>query len=469
MRCFFGLAVAWALSVAPLVGCSDATVGGGNGGMGGMPECASAKDCGDSEECTERTCIDGVCGSALAANGVACTADNECVVGTCTGGTCESTNVADEAACAGDAGRCQQGSCKVACTEQGIRDAVATGGGGYTFDCDGLTTVVTKAEIAIDKDVILDGEGKLTIDAECIIGLCRRHRAFSVAKAVRAELRGFTVTGAQRVSPHDPWSPGSIHNEGTLVLTTSTVSGNEMAGINNTGGTLTVLDSILSDNDGYGATSSGTLTLTNSTVSGNYLDAVHNDGGSLTVSDSTLSGNRLSGIINIRGMATITNTTVSGNDGGIASPGSVLRIASSTISGTPWTVFGNTVGDGRGSFVEIYASVIDGPCDQPDDDPVTWTSNGYNVKTGGGHTCGIGGPETDQLVVTADLNLGPLADNGGPTMTLALLPGSVAIDVIPEVDCVDLDGAPLTTDQRGQPRPETGGSMCDVGASEVQP
>jgi hypothetical protein len=60
-----------------------------------------------------------------------------------------------------------------------------------------------------------------------------------------------------------------------------------------------------------------------------------------------------------------------------------------------------------------------------------------------------------------DLNLGELADNGGPTMTHALLPGSVAIDVIP-ADMCEVD-----EDQRGEPRP--GGTMCDVGAFEVQP
>ena len=68
--------------------------------------------------------------------------------------------------------------------------------------------------------------------------------------------------------------------------------------------------------------------------------------------------------------------------------------------------------------------------------------------------------------------VGPLQDNGGPTMTHALqtVPVvSVAIDKIPEADCVHADGSPLTTDQRGQPRPETGGTMCDVGAFEVQP
>jgi hypothetical protein len=51
----------------------------------------------------------------------------------------------------------------------------------------------------------------------------------------------------------------------------------------------------------------------------------------------------------------------------------------------------------------------------------------------------------------------------------ALGAGSVAIDHIPAVDCVDADSAQLTTDQRGEPRPETGGTMCDVGAFELQP
>jgi hypothetical protein len=59
--------------------------------------------------------------------------------------------------------------------------------------------------------------------------------------------------------------------------------------------------------------------------------------------------------------------------------------------------------------------------------------------------------------------LGPLQNNGGPTETHALLPGSVAIDRIPEAAC-DLD-----TDQRGEPRPACEEWRCDVGAFEVQP
>ena len=78
-----------------------------------------------------------------------------------------------------------------------------------------------------------------------------------------------------------------------------------------------------------------------------------------------------------------------------------------------------------------------------------------------GNTCRFD-QEGDQVRVTEeDLKLGPLQDNGGPTMTHALLSGSVAIDVIP-ADMCEVD-----EDQRGEPRP--GGTMCDVGAFEVQP
>ena len=59
------------------------------------------------------------------------------------------------------------------------------------------------------------------------------------------------------------------------------------------------------------------------------------------------------------------------------------------------------------------------------------SSNGYNIESPG-DTCGFD-QATDQVnVTTEDLSLGPLADNGGPTETHALLPGSVAIDWIEE-------------------------------------
>jgi hypothetical protein len=88
------------------------------------------------------------------------------------------------------------------------------------------------------------------------------------------------------------------------------------------------------------------------------------------------------------------------------------------------------------------------------------TSNGGNVESEG-DTCHFA-HATDQVNVTpAELALGPLADNLGPTDTHALLPGSVAIDAAVLGDC------PMV-DQRGFPRPELGGTDCDSGAFERQ-
>ncbi len=376
-----------------------------------------------------------------------------------------------------------------ACTEQGIREAIAEGGGPHTFECDGPITVVTEATIEIDNDVVLDGEGNLTVDA------FSQHRVFLVAQNATAELRGVTVSrGTAEFG-------GGIFNEGTLTLTNSTVSGNSGGwfggGISNEG-TLTLTDSTVSDNSGGGIHSSGTLVLTNSTVSGNTA----NEGGGIdayiggwstlirsTVSgnsaesgggivsrgtvaliDSTVSGNSADyhggGIyVTNFGSPTLTNSTVSGNTavqgGGIFHHSGILTLANSTLSG-------NAADAGGAIYVReqstIWNSLIVGDCGIDGEAPST--SLGHNIESPG-DTCGFDQP-TDQVGVGAEqLSLGPLADNGGPTMTHALLLGSLAIDVIPEGECLDADGEPLTTDQRGEPRPA--GDACDVGAFEVQP
>jgi hypothetical protein len=92
------------------------------------------------------------------------------------------------------------------------------------------------------------------------------------------------------------------------------------------------------------------------------------------------------------------------------------------------------------------------------------TSNGYNLSSDG--TCNF--HNTGDLNNT-DPKLGPLQNNGGPTQTEALLPGSPAIDAGNPSGCTDGQGHLLKTDQRGQPRPDhedTGG--CDMGAYERQ-
>ena len=112
-------------------------------------------------------------------------------------------------------------------------------------------------------------------------------------------------------------------------------------------------------------------------------------------------------------------------------------------------------------------TLVDGDCAGNGD----FESKGGNLESPA-DTCGFDDPTDQTSVFPVQLNLGPLQDNGGLTMTHALLTEpvvSAAINVIPEAECLDADGEPLTTDQRGEPRPETGGTMCDVGAFEVQP
>jgi hypothetical protein len=112
-----------------------------------------------------------------------------------------------------------------------------------------------------------------------------------------------------------------------------------------------------------------------------------------------------------------------------------------------------------GDAISSRNTLLQGVCDcvlSPEEPMASMTSLGGNLQVGA-DTCGLLHP-TDQVNVTAaELALGPLANNGGPTATHALLPGSVAIDA-GVADCPPVD-------QRGVPRPQ--GHACDTGAYEV--
>jgi hypothetical protein len=262
---------------------------------------------------------------------------------------------------------------------------------------------------------------------------------------------------------------GGIANGGTLTLTDSTVSGNTGGGIE--GGVWVALtNSTVSENRGSGISANGIVQVMDSTVSGNAAGGIVGGPGTLIVTNSTVSGNtadeagggiRIHGDFETETEAFVVNSTVSGNaasnGSGIACFSATLTLLNSTVFDSIYVTSGGAT-DPPASLVTA-ASLIEGECTQEGSE-VTWTSRGYNIESPG-DTCGFD-QEGDQVDVTeGELNLGPLQDNGGPTETHALLPGSVAIDVIP-ADMCEVD-----TDQRGEPRP--GGSMCDVGAFEVQP
>jgi hypothetical protein len=219
---------------------------------------------------------------------------------------------------------------------------------------------------------------------------------------------------------------------------------------------LTITDSTVSNNTSGLAlfTAGGQLTITDSTVSNNTADVIFIVEGDLTMIRTTIADNEALVLIVQDGTTLIQESTVSGNGAGITGNVTVIN---STIVGS------NAVGNVGDESPAIRGTLISGDCSGD------IVSDGYNIESPG-NTCGFD-QDTDLFDVTeGQLNLGPLADNGGPTETHALLPGSFAIDWIPQAACVDADGEPLTEDQRGEPRPAgPDPKRCDVGAFEVQP
>lgn len=266
----------------------------------------------------------------------------------------------------------------------------------------------------------------------------------------------FTMENSTVSGNTSDWG-GGIYNRGVSTLSHSTISGSS-AGFDGGGllnfETLTLIDSTVADN-----------------VAGQSGGGVANEAGELEVTSSTLSGNSAisagGGIFNAAGAAAdLMNMTVSGNSadtGGGIYTGGELSLASSTMAGNEASIASAIYDPGTPnvSLRSMRSTLIVGDCAGPPFD-----SEGYNIESPD-DTCGFG-QDTDRPA-EAQPELGPLAANGGPTKTHALLESSVAIDRIPEEDCVDRAGEPLRVDQRGQPRPAGVGSMCDVGAYEAQP
>jgi Ca2+-binding RTX toxin-like protein len=90
-------------------------------------------------------------------------------------------------------------------------------------------------------------------------------------------------------------------------------------------------------------------------------------------------------------------------------------------------------------------------------------------QTAGGDIGGYGPLTGANNLIGGDPLLSPLGDNGGPTQTMALLPGSPAIDAGNSSLAVDAQGNPLTTDQRGAVFARTFGAAVDIGAYEFLP
>jgi predicted outer membrane repeat protein len=231
-------------------------------------------------------------------------------------------------------------------------------------------------------------------------------------------------------------SGGAIENRGTLVISACAFDSNSAAG------------------QGGAIRNIGKLTISGSTFSGNTANSGgaiwHSTGAAaqaLTVSNSTFAGN--------------TSATVGGavaaDDSGSVGPVSLTHV---TITGNVASGAGGGIYMDNGATFAIDRTVLalntaGTGADCAVGAGKTVTSPGYNVF-GSLAGCSVIGPATGDVV--ASPSLGGLASNGGPTQTVALLAGSVGVDI-----------APCTTsvDQRGLARPF--GAACDAGAFELQP
>lgn len=442
-----------------------------------------------------------------------CDDQNECSDDSCdlANGRCVYSTLPDGTPCANGMGICQQGSCasEFPCNEQGIRDAIALGGGPHTFDCAASQIITTSAEIVIDNQVILDGEGRLTVSGN------DTHRVFWNQFAsqdidlnfIGAELRGFAIVRGR----HD--KGGGIYNSGRLVLADSVVSENTTSGsepfegggagiYNERHGHLTIIRTLISDNDaggqalegsGGGIYNLGALTLTDSSIIGNSATFA---GGAIyseryqehpeiplepvtltncTVADNTVEyGFEEGGTISTAGPMTLANSTVTANAGGAAIGTSFMSYQDSIITLVNSTVSAN-VGTGISGRFELFSTTVSGNAIEGTGTSLNslldTTCIGAELDSLGGNlespgdTCGLDGVGDQVNVPVEQVALGTLRDNGGSTFT-QVPAGEAPIDKVRVEDCLGPDGESLATDQRGVQRPQ--GSRCDIGAVEVE-
>lgn len=290
---------------------------------------------------------------------------------------------------------------------------------------------------------------------------------------------------------------------GNLTLDGVTIRGGGLfstgGGILNFTGRLKVIDSLVTGNRGDGGAGiyngGGMVELINSTVSSNtdrfFGAGIYNDGGRavLTLVDSSITGNsgrlRGTGIYNDAGTVTLINGTVSGNTNGAGimnDGGGKSMLINSTVSGNTHhpTEGGGGIVNGRGGTATLFNSTVTGNTNISGAGGIinaslknTIVANNSPSDCGGAITTlghNIASDASCNLTGSGDLNstdplLGPLAGNGGPTQTHALLLGSPAIDAVPLADCTDASGNPVATDQRGVARPQ--GAACDIGSVEL--
>lgn len=256
---------------------------------------------------------------------------------------------------------------------------------------------------------------------------------------------------------------------------------------------LDIVASSVSDNlnhgfDGGGIAIDGTfsstppdgVTITDSTIARNELvtgdgGGIYNDNqGIVTIRDSAIIDNQVTGAAAVGeggggvysnstfALATITNSTISGNSVS-GQGGGVKNTNASQMFLENVTLTDNVAGSQGGGIMAItnsttiQNSLVVGNTANHSTQAQQHNCGGFTssyIDQGGNFTNDANGICPAGFTVSQNVNLAALADNGGPTLTHALLPGSVAVDAVA--------GCAEANDQRGVPRD----ALCDSGAYE---
>jgi CSLREA domain-containing protein len=390
---------------------------------------------------------------------------------------------------------------------------------------------------AISSRVVIEGPGASLLTLQrSTAGGTPDFRVFLINSGKSLAISGVTVSRGNAVGTFPNNQGGNFYNDhGTLTISNCVVKDAvNGSGIANNSGTIALSSSVVSGNNGGGlrntspqfaANSPAAVTINNSTFTGNLGTAINNLASigpssspvTVVINNSTVSGNDANGagsgsaISNSSatgGIATITinNSTISGNANSSNGMGGIYNIgifagSNPTVTAvflTNSTVFGNSAASGGGAVggisnvsnscsgctitVKLRNSIVAGntvagnPSDIQGSIQID-TSSSFNLIGTGGSGGLVNGVNGNQVGV-ADAKLGPLANNGGPTQTHALLSGSPALDagdncVTQSTHCGDVNLAQLLTDQRGFNRIIDGPdadttATVDIGAFEGQ-
>jgi CSLREA domain-containing protein len=351
----------------------------------------------------------------------------------------------------------------------------------YNENSGGTVTLCLSGQI----NVAGAGAGQTIIDAG------NADRLAIIGNAGIVEFSGVTLqNGTEPGGEGSSGGGGCLNNSGSLSLVSTTVQGctGSQGGAIYNHGTLSIVGSNLTKNvareDGGGVSNSGTTLISNSNISFNFATATGGglanvaNSGVLTVTESTISNNQAAngaGIANDGGALVATNTTVALNmasnaAGGIQNTDGTATFNNLTIAENTATNIasaGGFQGNVNFSFANsiLAGNTVNGmesDCFTAPSVNPTGISLGYNliqVAT----NCSWGGNTAADITGVNPL-LGTLVSNGGQNQTVALLPGSPAIDAGSPNRPGSGGSSCSIIDQRGFFRPQD--TRCDIGAFE---